>query len=100
VTVNSHGRELDILSSSEREVLALMAEGRSSSSIAHTLAMPASAVDDHVAAVFRKLGLSPPADGNRRVLAVLRYLLTLRRSARNPARQAIRSRGRSAAVRR
>jgi DNA-binding NarL/FixJ family response regulator/DNA-binding SARP family transcriptional activator len=97
VTANNHGHELAALTGSERDVLALMAEGRSSSAIAHTLAMPARAVDEHVTGVFRKLGLSPSAGDNRRVLAVLRYLLTLSSHAGNPAGSALRSRRRSAA---
>jgi DNA-binding NarL/FixJ family response regulator len=84
VAASSNGQNLAALTGREREVLVLMAEGRSSTAIAHTLAIPASAVDDDVAGVFRKLGLSPSADDNRRTLAVLRYLLTLRMHAGNP----------------
>jgi DNA-binding NarL/FixJ family response regulator len=58
----------------EREVLSLMAEGRSNAAIAAGLVVSAGAVEKHVASIFTKLGL-PPSDGdNRRVLAVLRYL--------------------------
>jgi serine/threonine-protein kinase PknK len=62
------------LSAREREVLALMAEGRSNAGIADVLVISAGVVEKHVASIFAKLGL-PPAEGdNRRVLAVLRYL--------------------------
>ncbi len=58
----------------EREVLSLMAEGRSNAGIAATLVITAGVVEKHVASIFGKLGL-PPAEGdNRRVLAVLRFL--------------------------
>ncbi len=58
----------------EREVLALMAEGRSNAGIAAALTVSAGAVEKHVAGIFDKFGL-PPAEGdNRRVLAVLRHL--------------------------
>jgi DNA-binding NarL/FixJ family response regulator len=58
----------------EREVLSLMAEGRSNAAIAAGLVVSAGAIEKHVASIFTKLGL-PPSDGdNRRVLAVLRYL--------------------------
>ena len=60
----------------EREVLSLMAEGRSNAAIAAELVVSPGAVEKHVAGIFAKLGL-PPSDGdNRRVLAVLRYLGT------------------------
>jgi DNA-binding NarL/FixJ family response regulator len=58
----------------EREVLGLMAEGRSNAGIASALVVTGGVVEKHVANIFGKLGL-PPAEGdNRRVLAVLRYL--------------------------
>jgi DNA-binding NarL/FixJ family response regulator len=60
----------------EREVLSVMAEGRSNAAIAAELVVSPGAVEKHVAGIFAKLGL-PPSDGdNRRVLAVLRYLGT------------------------
>ncbi|WP_327667649.1 MULTISPECIES: response regulator transcription factor [unclassified Streptomyces] len=65
---------LETLTAREREVLALMAEGRSNAAIAHTLTVSAGTVEKHVAAVFGKLGLPASEDANRRVLAVLRYL--------------------------
>jgi DNA-binding NarL/FixJ family response regulator len=69
-----HARGLARLTAREREVLSLMAEGRSNAGIAATLVISAGVVEKHVASIFAKLGL-PPAEGdNRRVLAVLRYL--------------------------
>jgi DNA-binding NarL/FixJ family response regulator len=58
----------------EREVLALMAEGRSNAGIAAALVVSGGAVEKHVANIFGKLGLPPSEGDNRRVLAVLRYL--------------------------
>ncbi|WP_399934409.1 LuxR C-terminal-related transcriptional regulator [Streptomyces kanamyceticus] len=62
------------LTGREREVLSLMAEGRSNAAIARALFVSAGTVEKHVAAVFGKLGLPPSHDHNRRVLAVMRYL--------------------------
>jgi DNA-binding NarL/FixJ family response regulator len=58
----------------EREVLALMAEGGSNAGIAARLFVTERAVEKHVANIFLKLDLAPSDTGNRRVLAVLRYL--------------------------
>ena len=58
----------------EREVLGLMAEGRSNSGIAVKLVLSEGAVEKHIAGIFGKLGLESSAGDNRRVLAVLRYL--------------------------
>jgi DNA-binding NarL/FixJ family response regulator len=58
----------------EREVLALMAEGRSNAAIAQRLFITEKAVSKHAAGIFSKLGLEPSDDDNRRVLAVLAYL--------------------------
>jgi DNA-binding NarL/FixJ family response regulator len=58
----------------EREVLALMAEGRSNGAIAHLLVVSERAVEKHVSNIFSKLGLAPSDADHRRVLAVLRYL--------------------------
>jgi DNA-binding NarL/FixJ family response regulator len=61
----------------EREVLALMAEGRSNGAIAESMVVGSGAVEKHINNIFTKLGLAPGDDrGNRRVLAVLRYLGT------------------------
>lgn len=62
------------LSEREREVLELMAEGRSNSAIAQRLFVSEKAVSKHSTAIFAKLGLVPSDDDNRRVLAVLTYL--------------------------
>lgn len=58
----------------EREVLALMAEGRSNTAIAHRLTVTERAVAKHTSNIFAKLDLQPAGDDNRRVLAVLAYL--------------------------
>ncbi|HYZ57951.1 MAG TPA: response regulator transcription factor [Streptosporangiaceae bacterium] len=62
------------LSPREREVLALMAEGRSNAAIAARLVITERAVAKHTASIFLRLGLQPSDDDNRRVLAVLAYL--------------------------
>jgi DNA-binding NarL/FixJ family response regulator len=58
----------------EREVLALMAEGRSNASIAAALVVSEKAVSKHIANIFLKLDLPPTDDHNRRVMAVLAFL--------------------------
>ena len=58
----------------EREVLALMAEGRSNVAIAQRLFITEKSVSKHAAGIFAKLDLAPSDDDNRRVLAVLAYL--------------------------
>jgi DNA-binding NarL/FixJ family response regulator len=69
------GRDpIDRLTARQREVLALMAEGRTNAGIAEELVITEKAVAKHVASIFEALGLPPSADGNRRVLAVIRYL--------------------------
>lgn len=73
----SAGRRSDALAQltgREREVLALMAEGRSNSAIAVGLAVTQRAVEKHVTSIFHKLGLPSTDADHRRVLAVLRYL--------------------------
>jgi DNA-binding NarL/FixJ family response regulator len=62
------------LSAREREVLALMAEGRSNVAIAQRLFITEKAVSKHTTSIFIKLGLAASEDDNRRVLAVLAYL--------------------------
>ncbi len=62
------------LSAREREVLELMAEGRSNSAIAQRLFVSEKAVSKHSTSIFTKLELAPSDDDNRRVLAVLAYL--------------------------
>jgi DNA-binding NarL/FixJ family response regulator len=58
----------------EREVLELMAEGRSNAAIAQELVVTPGAVEKHVTSIFTKLDLPPSENDHRRVLAVLRYL--------------------------
>jgi len=62
------------ISPREREVLALMAEGRSNHAIASELVVTERAVEKHVTSIFSKLDLPPTPDDHRRVLAVLTYL--------------------------
>lgn len=68
------GHPLDRLSTRERHVLGLMAEGRSNSAIAARLVIGVGAVEKHVNSIFAKLGLALTDTTNRRVLAVLTYL--------------------------
>jgi len=65
---------LSVLTAREREVLALMAEGRSNGAIAHALVISEGAVEKHVANIFAKLDLPVSDQDHRRVLAVLRFL--------------------------
>jgi DNA-binding NarL/FixJ family response regulator len=62
------------LTAREREVLGLMAEGRSNAAIAAALFVGDGAVEKHINSIFAKLGLAPADRDHRRVLAVLRYL--------------------------
>ena len=71
---SSRGSVLDRLSPREREVLSLMAEGRSNQAIAEALVVSDGAVEKHVSNIFTKLDLLPTEQDNRRVLAVLRWL--------------------------
>ena len=68
------GERLERLTPREREVLALMAEGRSNAGIADALVLTVGAVEKHVASILQKLRLPPAEDSHRRVLAVLAYL--------------------------
>jgi DNA-binding NarL/FixJ family response regulator len=74
VRSSQHTEGLAELTPRERDVLALMAEGRSNAGIAAALVVSASVVEKHVASIFAKLRLPPSEADNRRVLAVLRYL--------------------------
>jgi DNA-binding NarL/FixJ family response regulator len=65
---------LEDLSPREREVLELMAEGRSNHAIADAMVVTERAVEKHVTSIFGKLKLPPTAEDHRRVLAVLRFL--------------------------
>jgi DNA-binding NarL/FixJ family response regulator len=73
--IRRRGRDpLAGLTPREREVLALMAEGRSNAAVARHLVISEGAVEKHVTSVFAKLGLPPDDEQHRRVLAVLTYL--------------------------
>jgi DNA-binding NarL/FixJ family response regulator len=65
---------IDSLTPREREVLTLIAEGRSNGGIAHELVVTVAAVERHVTSIFDKFGLHQSPDQHRRVLAVLKYL--------------------------
>jgi DNA-binding NarL/FixJ family response regulator len=80
----SRDKPLSRLTPREREVLALMAEGRSNAAIAQQLFITEKAVSKHAAGIFSGLGLEPSQDDNRRVLAVLAYLTV-------PGRENVRS---------
>jgi serine/threonine-protein kinase len=71
---DADGSSLRALTERELEVLALMAEGRTNRAIGEALLLGAKTVETHVRNVFMKLGLGPDVDGDRRVMAVLRYL--------------------------
>ncbi len=66
--------ELADLTEREREVIALLAEGRTNQAIGDSLRIATKTVETHVNAIFSKLALEPADDDNRRVLAVLAYL--------------------------
>jgi DNA-binding NarL/FixJ family response regulator len=70
----ANDRTLGSLSAREREVLELVAEGRSNKAIGDRLAMSHGSVQKTVSAIFNKLGLPASADDDRRILAVLAYL--------------------------
>jgi DNA-binding NarL/FixJ family response regulator len=74
VRVSRHARGVATLTPRERDVVSLMAEGRSNAGIAAALVVSSGVVEKHVASIFGKLGLPPSEADNRRVLAVLRYL--------------------------
>ena len=76
-----HRGPLDELTDREREVLALVAEGRSNHGIAQILVLSPKTVEGHVRSIFAKLGIGEEADDHRRVLAVLSYLRSAPRQA-------------------
>ena len=74
VGVSRRGDGLGTLTARERDVLALMAEGRPNAAIAGILVVSERSVEKHVGNIFSKLSLAPSDADHRRVLAVLRYL--------------------------
>lgn len=74
VSRRGEGGPLSELTPREREVLGLMAEGRSNGGIAEALVLSLGAVEKHIASIFAKLGLRQSDSDHRRVLAVLTYL--------------------------
>ncbi len=72
--VEVHARGLDRLTPRQRDVLGLMASGRSNGSIARQLSISEKAVVQHVSHIYDLLGMPPSSDDHRRVLAVVRYL--------------------------
>ncbi|MFJ8476117.1 response regulator [Kitasatospora sp. NPDC094011] len=71
---NAYDEPLALLTPRERDVLAMMAEGRSNAAVAQRLHFSEGAVSKHTSSIFAKLGLGASDDDNRRVLAVLAYL--------------------------
>jgi DNA-binding NarL/FixJ family response regulator len=74
MNVSRHADAISVLTQREREVLELMAEGRSNSAIARELVVSEGSVEKHVANIFMKFDLPVSPEDHRRVLAVLRYL--------------------------
>jgi DNA-binding NarL/FixJ family response regulator len=74
---------LETLTAREREVLALIAEGRSNRAIGERLFLSPKTVEAHVGAIFSKLGMEEATDDNRRVLSVLSWLRGAGRGAEN-----------------
>jgi DNA-binding NarL/FixJ family response regulator len=65
---------LAVLTARERDVLSLIAQGRSNAAIATELFISPKVVEKHVASIFAKLGLAPSDSDNRRVIAAIKYL--------------------------
>ena len=74
LTRRSHDSRLAALSERERQVLALIAEGRSNQAIAEMLSLSAASIEKHVSAIFHKLDLHVDENSNRRVLAALAHV--------------------------
>ncbi|MFC6022809.1 response regulator transcription factor [Plantactinospora solaniradicis] len=72
--VRRRGRPGNTLTPRERDVLRLMAEGRTNAAIAEHMVITEKSVSNHINTLFAKLGLPPSGSGHRRVLAVLAYL--------------------------
>ena len=77
--------DLDCLSEREREILALMAAGRTNSAICEDVSLSPKTVETHVRAIFNKLDLRAAPDDHRRVLAVLRYVQSVDAAGGAPA---------------
>lgn len=73
LTRRRQGNPLDTLTPREREILALIAEGRSNQGISRVLWLSPKTVETHIRGAFTKLGLTEAPEDNRRVLAVLAY---------------------------
>ena len=76
LNASRHASTLGTLTAREQDVLALMAEGRSNSAIAHRIFVSERAVEKHISNIFTRLNLPPSDSDHRRVLAVLAYLGT------------------------
>lgn len=74
VSGRASAASVDTLSARERDVLRLMAEGRSNAGIAAALHLSLRTVESHIGHIMAKLGVEDSAEGHRRVLAVLRFL--------------------------
>ncbi len=74
LTASRRADTLAALTPREREVLSLVAQGRSNAAIAATLFISPKVVEKHIASIFDKLGLTPDDNDNRRVIAAIRYL--------------------------
>lgn len=70
----SSSRRLSSLTAREREVLSLMAQGRSNSAVSRELSLSPKTIESHIASIFTKLTLLPESDDHRRVLAALAWL--------------------------
>ena len=74
IGIGGRARALENLTAREREVLSLMAEGRSNAAIARSQVVSERAIEKHISSIFLKLDLPPSDTDHRRVLAVLEYL--------------------------
>jgi DNA-binding NarL/FixJ family response regulator len=74
IAASRRADSLATLTAREREVLELIAQGRSNTAIAETLYITGGVVEKHIASIFAKLGLAPSDNDNRRVIAAIKYL--------------------------